>query len=306
MDRSCADSPPAASPRLEDAAGKDVAAPPTELVSETTAGKAEGAAPASTVPELPGTVVPEKTDAPDVVTLAVRRPARQAAADGSASPSYKVVNVSPLAFQFTAPTAAGTDGRASPLALQFTPSSTDSAHLPAADTLALRPGAPRPLPLTPPEPSETRGPIDAPGTTTVPVRHGVSPRPEILETVDAAPEPAPDPFFDTLPAPPSGSAAPAVESLLPEALCPRCGSRLISPESLGLCEKCGYCRSLEETRFRGRASDKSGGGHQRVSLVEFFEALGQLPEWSWVLLCGVACTVAVSVLGMYLLPPQPP
>src|SRR5262249_20687342 len=119
MDRSCADSPPAASPRLEDAAGKDVAAPPTELVSETTAGKAEGAAPPSPLPELPGTGVPEKTDAPDVVPLAVRRPARRAPAAGWASPSYKVVTVPPLAFQFPAPPAAGTDGRASPLALQF-------------------------------------------------------------------------------------------------------------------------------------------------------------------------------------------
>ena len=305
MDRSCADSPPAASPRPEDTAGKDVAAPPTEPVSDTPAGRAEGAAPVASAPQLPGSVVPEKTDAPDVVTLSVRRPARPAAADGSASPSYNVVNVSPLAFQFTAPSADGNAGRVSPLALQFTAPSTEGADLPAADTrtLALRPGAPR---RVAPAPSESCEPTEAPRTTTVPVRHGVSPRLEILETVAAAPEPAPDPFFDELPAPPPGPVAPAVESLPPEALCPRCASRLISPESLGLCERCGYCRSLEETRLRGRASDQSGGGRERVSLVEFFEALGQLPEWSWVLLCGVACTVAVSVLGIYLMPPEPP
>ena len=135
MDRSCADSPPAASPRPEDTAGKDVAAPPTEPVSDTPAGRAEGAAPVASAPQLPGSVVPEKTDAPDVVTLSVRRPARPAAADGSASPSYKVVNVSPLAFQFTAPSADGNAGRVSPLALQFTAPSTEGAEPEFVDAL---------------------------------------------------------------------------------------------------------------------------------------------------------------------------
>src|SRR5260370_36875121 len=36
-------------------------------------------------------------------------------------------------------------------------------------------------------------------------------------------------------------AAPVVPSPLD---CPRCGGKLMNPDSLGWCAKCGYCRSL--------------------------------------------------------------
>lgn len=63
------------------------------------------------------------------------------------------------------------------------------------------------------------------------------------------------PFKASPPPPPPTILGPASSKPLPvssgqEVLCPRCGAKLINPDSLGLCQVCGYCRSLEEGRAK--------------------------------------------------------
>src|SRR5947209_18438152 len=62
--------------------------------------------------------------------------------------------------------------------------------------------------------------------------------------------------------PPLPAVAPVVLEALPESSavqlggqpdrCPKCQGPLVSPETLGWCQKCGYCRSLEEDKARVR------------------------------------------------------
>lgn len=84
-----------------------------------------------------------------------------------------------------------------------------------------------------------------------------------------------------------------------DALCPRCGSRLVDPGSLGLCGECGYCRLLEEG-----ASPTAPPRPQpsALGLSEFLDLVAGLPLWVWVLLVGEALAVLVSVaaqLGLH-------
>src|SRR5262249_36032173 len=160
-----------------------------------------------------------------------------------------------------------------PLPANGAPSTPPDAH-----TIALRRAPPRQPPVaeTPPLPPL---PAESVGTTTIPVRRGVPQRPVPNEVLEPPLEDAADEFsapilLDSPAAPP----APSPESVPAEASCPRCGSRLISPESLGLCQTCGYCRSLQESGARIRVASQQPGSQQRPSLVQFFESLGRLPE----------------------------
>jgi hypothetical protein len=83
-------------------------------------------------------------------------------------------------------------------------------------------------------------------------------------------------------------AAPAEEP------CPRCGHKLVNPAGLGWCTKCGYCRSVQEEKGKVQqlkaATTKSGPSF--LGLVEFFQMLGHVPAWAWILMVGSAAIVA--------------
>jgi hypothetical protein len=86
------------------------------------------------------------------------------------------------------------------------------------------------------------------------------------------------------------------------ASCPRCGSRLISPESLGWCPKCRYCRTLEEDVAKSPLV-KPLVKTSPLGIVEFWEMLNKLPSWLWVLLGGCGTVAMVSLAADFLLPP---
>jgi len=95
---------------------------------------------------------------------------------------------------------------------------------------------------------------------------------------------------------PSGSASVAVD-------CPKCGARLISPDSLGLCQNCGYCRSLEEGGGASRGTDNNGKVAVATdSAAALWQMLRVLPRWTWVLTGGAALILGVSIVGDALLP----
>jgi hypothetical protein len=85
--------------------------------------------------------------------------------------------------------------------------------------------------------------------------------------------------------------------------CPRCGGKLMNPEGLGWCPKCGYCRSLEEDAAKVPLVAKPVVHKSSpLGVVEFFDLLAKLPRWMWVLLGGMATVAAVSVAGHFYLP----
>ncbi len=111
--------------------------------------------------------------------------------------------------------------------------------------------------------------------------------PEISATVPAQQPAAPIPVAPVETAP-----------LDPALLCPRCGDRLISPESLGMCPGCGYCRSLEEGK--DKIPPPPEPKERRPSLfgmVEFIELLGWLPLWFWTLVASAGLVVVVTVFA---------
>jgi len=117
-----------------------------------------------------------------------------------------------------------------------------------------RPPVPKPPPLPPPLP-----------VTAVP-----PPLPVVPNAVDAIP-------VDD-----------AVELGGDVARCPRCRGKLISPESLGWCQKCGYCRTLEDDKARIQLEQPDAQyrrpGPARMDMLYY---LARLPNWVWILFIGV-------------------
>jgi hypothetical protein len=100
---------------------------------------------------------------------------------------------------------------------------------------------------------------------------------------------------------PSKSAASASVSVD----CPKCGTRLISPDTLGLCENCGYCRSLEEGG--GPASGIEGSSKAAAAAdgaAALWQTMRVLPRWTWVLIGGAALILGLSIVGDALLPDE--
>jgi hypothetical protein len=83
-------------------------------------------------------------------------------------------------------------------------------------------------------------------------------------------------------------------------LCPRCGEVLVSPNSLGWCIKCGYCRTTAETPAPVFQDPSMAPAEARPSFLGMVEAAGllrRLPVWFWVWIWGIATVVLVSFLG---------
>jgi hypothetical protein len=87
--------------------------------------------------------------------------------------------------------------------------------------------------------------------------------------------------------------------------CPRCGGRLVNPESLGLCPACGYCHTLhadaaEPESALNLAKNTVAG----ESAVAFWQMMRVLPKWAWVTLGGMALILGWSLVGDALLPAE--
>jgi hypothetical protein len=91
-------------------------------------------------------------------------------------------------------------------------------------------------------------------------------------------------------------------ALPPEALCPKCKTKLISPETLGWCPSCGYCRSLEKDAIKVQATAPVIKKPSVIGFMEFLELLGRVPAWAWILLAGAAVLTGVAIAGNMLLP----
>src|SRR5947208_17153628 len=79
----------------------------------------------------------------------------------------------------------------------------------------------------------------------------------------------------------------------PVALCPRCGGKLVSPENLGWCPKCRYCRTVEEDAPKvARAS--SAVATSSLGMVEFFNLLSRLPCWFWIM---TGCLILIAIIS---------
>jgi hypothetical protein len=81
------------------------------------------------------------------------------------------------------------------------------------------------------------------------------------------------------------------------AICPRCGAgKLVDPDSLGWCSRCGYCRSLEaESKKVLEASKPAGKASSALGAAEFANIVQRLPKWSWILGGGTLVIVLLSL-----------
>jgi len=96
---------------------------------------------------------------------------------------------------------------------------------------------------------------------------------------------------------------PPSEAAVDTSLCPNCGHKLTNPLGLGWCQKCGYCRSLEEDKARVPLQQAQSQRRKPspFGLLEFFQMVAMFPSWSWVLIGGVLTVAAVNVPPAYLL-----
>jgi hypothetical protein len=115
------------------------------------------------------------------------------------------------------------------------------------------------------------------------------------ETMIDAPDQGVNPYLPQ-PASPQRDVA---EKTSPEAVtfCPRCKSPLSERISLGWCQRCGYCRSVEEVRG-------IMPGRERFVLLDFTKG-SSLGEWLTVLVCGSLVCVVASFIASWNLAGQP-
>jgi hypothetical protein len=79
--------------------------------------------------------------------------------------------------------------------------------------------------------------------------------------------------------------------------CPRCGSKLINPESIGWCPACGYCRSIEEGKFALPGLPSQHGKPSALGALEFLQLRNYVPAWLRVLAYGTLAFCIVSALA---------
>jgi hypothetical protein len=88
-----------------------------------------------------------------------------------------------------------------------------------------------------------------------------------------------------------------------DVLCPRCGAKLISPESLGWCPKCRYCRTIEQDAPKvARATNATKAS--ALGATEFMNLVAKLPQWVWVMAAGSAAIALISFASQIVLPPE--
>lgn len=81
--------------------------------------------------------------------------------------------------------------------------------------------------------------------------------------------------------------------------CPHCGSSLVDPNGLGWCQKCGFCKTLQEKPVQKtqRLAPPKSGGASSPSI--------QLPFWFWVLILGMGVVIGATALVNTRLPAGP-
>jgi hypothetical protein len=87
---------------------------------------------------------------------------------------------------------------------------------------------------------------------------------------------------------------PAAQAVAAGPPCPRCGARLINPDSLGWCAQCGYCQSLEDEAAKGSLEKAAPRKASLLGVVEFADLLMRIPVWVYVLLTGVIAIVMTA------------
>jgi hypothetical protein len=86
----------------------------------------------------------------------------------------------------------------------------------------------------------------------------------------------------------------------PQPPCPRCGGKLVNPEGLGWCPRCGYCKSLVEDSAQGALpSAPPSRQASPLGIVEFGALLGNVPSWLRITLAGVAGVTLISTAANY-------
>lgn len=80
-------------------------------------------------------------------------------------------------------------------------------------------------------------------------------------------------------------------------LCPRCQTKLIRPQNLGMCPRCGYCRTLEEDQARVSQLAAPRSRWFLLGMAELYELWRRLPSWALVLVHGFAVVLALSLLA---------
>ena len=97
------------------------------------------------------------------------------------------------------------------------------------------------------------------------------------------------------------AAAPPVEAEATEPACPRCGAKLIDPQGLGWCSKCGYCRTLAEEAPVAMVSETAVTQQPSpLGVLEFWDMMVRLPHWLKVLLCGMGVVAVLSLFARLL------
>lgn len=87
-------------------------------------------------------------------------------------------------------------------------------------------------------------------------------------------------------------------------LCPRCESKLVNPQDLGWCPKCGYCRSLEADQAAARIVAEPKPKSSLKHFGEFGELIARLPSWAWGTIGCIGVIIAVSIILNFMLPQE--
>ena len=97
----------------------------------------------------------------------------------------------------------------------------------------------------------------------------------------------------------SGKAAAKVAEAVPLALretCPNCSGKLVSPEDLGWCMSCGYCRSTAESAPKVAAPEATAVKKpSALGMVECYQLMTQIPAWAWLFCSSIGLMVLLSL-----------
>jgi hypothetical protein len=98
------------------------------------------------------------------------------------------------------------------------------------------------------------------------------------------------------------SIPPLEEEAAVEIPCPRCASKLVDPEKLGWCPKCGYCHSLAEGEDQLPQPKPQDQSSSPLGVVEFYELWKKTPAWLKILLGGTLALTGLSVAANLSMP----